>query len=85
MITPMIRQAGEAFPHDPSARGYHVVYRMDEVNHCPGCGRSNWYVGRLLAECGFCSTALPLADAGMVGVGTMRHHRAQPADLASAA
>jgi hypothetical protein len=47
---------------DPAARGYHAVYRENEVNHCPGCGRTHWYVGRILAECGFCSTALPLAE-----------------------
>lgn len=85
MIAPMIRKADEAFPHDPSARGYHVVYRMDEVNHCPGCGRSHWYVGRLSAECGFCATALPLADAGMVGVGMMHRPRSRPLEFADAA
>jgi hypothetical protein len=47
---------------DPSRRGYHVVYRENEVNHCPGCGRTHWYIGRTLAECGFCATALPLAE-----------------------
>jgi hypothetical protein len=47
---------------DPAARGYHAVYRENEVNHCPGCGRTHWYVGRILAECGFCSTALALAE-----------------------
>ena len=47
---------------DPSRRGYHAVYRENEVNHCPGCGRTHWYVGRTLAECGFCSTALPLSE-----------------------
>jgi hypothetical protein len=41
-------------------RGYRPVYRQHQVNHCPGCGRSHWLVGRLLAECGFCATALPL-------------------------
>ena len=25
--------------HDPMGRGYHAVYREQEVNHCPGCGR----------------------------------------------
>ena len=50
---------GRSFPHDPAHRGYHVVYRENEVNHCPGCGRSHWYVGRVSAECGFCGTALP--------------------------
>ena len=40
-------------------RGYHVAYRPG--CHCPGCGRSNWLVGRIMAECGFCSTAIVLA------------------------
>ena len=44
---------------DPAKRGYHAVYRENQVNHCPGCGRTHWYVGRTLAECGFCATALP--------------------------
>ena len=47
---------------DPARRGYHAVYRENEVNRCPGCGRTHWYVGRILAECGFCSTALPLSE-----------------------
>lgn len=45
---------------DPFLRGYHIMYRINEHNHCPGCGRSHWIVGRLLAECAFCGTALPL-------------------------
>ena len=49
--------------HDPSMRGYHAVYRQQQTNHCPGCGRTHWYVGRVSAECGFCSTALPFASA----------------------
>ena len=49
-------------PFNPAVRGYHAVYRENEVNHCPGCGRTHWYVGRLLAECGFCATALPLSE-----------------------
>jgi hypothetical protein len=56
--------------HDPAGRGYHVVYREHEVNHCPGCGRTQWLIGRVSAECAFCSTALPLAEA------SMRHHNA---------
>jgi hypothetical protein len=48
---------------DPALRGYHAVYRENEVNHCPGCGRTHWYLGRLLAECAFCETALPLQEA----------------------
>ncbi len=44
-------------------RGHHVVYRSAETNRCPGCGRANWYVGRTTAECGFCGTAVVLAEA----------------------
>ena len=62
MLRPMIHKRGEHFPHDPATRGYNAVYRQDETNHCPGCGRTHWYVGRVSAECGFCGTALPLAD-----------------------
>ena len=47
----------------PTVRGYHAVYREQEVNHCPGCGRTHWIIGRVSAECAFCSTALPLAEA----------------------
>jgi len=43
-----------------AARGYHAVYRLGLGNHCPGCGRSNWWVGRSVAECAFCATALPI-------------------------
>jgi len=50
-------------PFNPSARGYHAVYREGEVNHCPGCGRTHWLIGRMLAECAFCTTALPLKEA----------------------
>lgn len=60
------------FPHDPVVRGYHAVYRPNERNYCPGCGRSHWMIGRLLAECAFCSTALALADAGTTGTGLFR-------------
>jgi len=52
---------------DPRSRGHHVVYRMNETNRCPGCGRAQWYVGRAMAECGFCETAVPLAEAKWIG------------------
>jgi hypothetical protein len=48
---------------NPSVRGYHAVYRENDVNHCPGCGRTHWLIGRVSAECAFCSTALPLQEA----------------------
>jgi hypothetical protein len=69
----MLRSVGNGdggrFPHSPLLRGYSVVYRENEVNHCPGCGRSHWYVGRLSAECGFCATAIPLSDGRLQGLG----------------
>ena len=49
----------------PARRGYHAVYRQHETNHCPGCGRTHWLVGRVSAECGFCATALPFAGSGV--------------------
>ncbi len=54
---------------DPAARGYHAVYREHQVNHCPGCGRTHWLIGRLLAECAFCATPLPLAESLSRGSG----------------
>jgi hypothetical protein len=46
----------------PGERGLHAVYRDNQVNHCPGCGRTHWYIGRTTAECAFCATALPIAE-----------------------
>ena len=60
-----IRSPRTAF--DPNTRGYHAVYHHGEVNHCPGCGRTHWLIGRLSAECAFCSTALPLKEAASHG------------------
>lgn len=41
--------------------GYRPLYHGDTINHCPGCGRTHWFIGRQIAECAFCETALPLA------------------------
>jgi len=53
----------DQLPLRGAPRGYAPVYHQHEVNRCPGCGRSHWWIGRQLAECAFCSTALPLAMA----------------------
>lgn len=71
-----IEGSGRAYAHNPAARGYQLLYRVGEANHCPACGRTHWYVGRLSAECAFCATALALADTGITGVGLL--HRARP-------
>jgi hypothetical protein len=44
-----------------SERGFRPLYHEDTVNHCPGCGKTHWHIGRTTAECAFCDTALPLA------------------------
>jgi hypothetical protein len=56
-------RASESFAAGLAQRGHHIVYRANESNHCPGCGRSQWFIGRISAECGFCGTAVPLAEA----------------------
>lgn len=71
------------FAPDPVRRGYHAAHRPNERNHCPGCGRSQWIVGRLLAECAFCEPALPLADGGMTGAGLFRLGWRAPEALAA--
>lgn len=60
---------------DPAKRGYFAVYRDNESNYCPGCGRSHWWVGRVMAECGFCGTALPILAPSTGGAGLFRHSR----------
>ena len=52
----------ENLPHDPARRGYVVIYQGSGTK-CPGCDRRAWYVGRQMAECAHCSTALPLNPA----------------------
>ena len=70
-------------------RGYHIVYREHQTNHCPGCGHTHWYVGRMMAECAFCATALPLETTSMVAGGqtvrTVRRSPIQPMEHAFAA
>ena len=76
MFIPIEATAGRFFAHDPAIRGYQPLYRPGETNRCPGCGRTHWYVGRLSAECGFCGTAVALAESGMTGAGVL--HRQLP-------
>jgi hypothetical protein len=79
----MLSLLGNQF--DPAKRGYHAVYRANQVNHCPGCGRTHWYVGRTLAECGFCATALPLADSFQQDSAAIIHRSHVPTHRAHAA
>lgn len=72
-------EAQRGFRVDPALRGYQVLFRQNESNHCPGCGRAQWYVGRITAECVFCATALPLAEAHW-GESSARARAYGPAD-----
>lgn len=67
----LYERASPSFAAGLAQRGHHVVYRTNEANHCPGCGRSQWYIGRMSAECGFCGTAVALAE-------TSRHEAMPP-------
>ena len=84
MRVSIFERAGSDGPHDLARRGYHVAYRENQVNHCPGCGRSHWYVGRLSAECGFCGTALPRVEALSTGAGLFRSRARALGDFAAA-
>ncbi|HYJ29998.1 MAG TPA: hypothetical protein VEW25_06620 [Allosphingosinicella sp.] len=66
-------EGSKRFAYDPANRGFLPVFRPGETNRCPGCGRTHWYVGRLSAECGFCGTAIALADTGLTGTGLFRN------------
>lgn len=48
---------------EPALMGYRIMYHRAERNHCPGCGNSHWYIGRISAQCAFCDLSLPLAEA----------------------
>ena len=62
MSAAVLAMRGRGSPPPVGARGYHVTYRGDGSDHCPGCGRRHFIVGRLTAECAFCGTVLPLPD-----------------------
>ncbi len=48
-------------PPSFTRRGFAPLYHGDVINHCPACGHTHWLIGRQVAECAFCETALPLA------------------------
>lgn len=41
-------------------QSFNIGYREGEKNYCPGCNGTHWHVGRSMAECAQCETALPL-------------------------
>jgi hypothetical protein len=56
-----------SFRLDLSARGYQVLFHRGETNRCPGCGKVQWFVGRITAECALCGTALSIAEGELTG------------------
>lgn len=69
MATNVLEDRGGSLVPPRAQRGYHISYRDAQPNHCPGCGRGHWYIGRMMAECAFCGTALPLENAARVAGG----------------
>ena len=79
MATNILEARGGCIVPKAHERGYHIVYREAQTNHCPGCGHTHWYVGRMMAECAFCQTALPLESASAIaGLQTVRVVRRRP-------
>lgn len=63
MTRPQLRLVQTHVADAGRRRGFGIIlYRTNEVNRCPGCGRSHWHVGRQSAECGFCGTVLPFQE-----------------------
>ena len=89
MATSILEARGGCIVPKAAERGYHIVYREEQANHCPGCGHTHWYIGRTMAECAFCSTALPLESTALVAGGqivrTIRRTPYQPTEHAYAA
>ena len=40
-----------------------LAYRPGRNTPCPACGERQWLVGRIVAECACCETALPIDGA----------------------
>jgi hypothetical protein len=43
-----------------------LSYRPGRATPCPACGERQWLVGRIMAQCACCDTALPI-DLGYRG------------------
>ncbi len=56
-------QSVPAHPHAALALAPHyaLIYHSDTLNYCPGCSGTHWLIGRTMAQCARCETALPLA------------------------
>ncbi|MFD1103421.1 hypothetical protein [Sphingobium olei] len=56
-----------------------LSYRPGRAIPCPTCGERQWLVGRIMAECACCETALPI-DLGYRGWSVTGPTRAQLRD-----
>lgn len=50
-----------AAPYQAPVGAFVPSYWLGRQNNCPACTRSNWWIGRNSAECGFCGATLPFA------------------------
>lgn len=57
-----IQPAAASFGIQSAMKRYSFMYHDGGTNHCPGCGHTQWHIGRATAECASCGTALPLAE-----------------------
>lgn len=69
----VLEQAERARVIEPALMGYRITYHREEANRCPGCGNSNWHVGRISAQCAFCDTTLPFAEGGAISMALPLH------------
>ena len=42
MASSVLEARGGSLIPQASQRGYHIVYREEQTNHCPGCGHTPW-------------------------------------------
>jgi hypothetical protein len=82
MLSSILELSRQSWTQERVLGGLQLLYHPGELNRCPGCGRTNWYVGRTLAECGFCGTAMALADTGLTGIGMVDRPRHRLDDAA---
>src|SRR4051812_30783169 len=63
MSVQVFERASASFAAGPAKRGHPNFFRAKFPKQLSRGGRSQWYIGRVSAECGFCATAVPLAEA----------------------
>lgn len=69
------RKTGEKARAQFLKQGYRLMYYPGQVNHCPGCGKTSWWVGRTTAECAYppCGTALDIKGADRTSATIVAH------------